>query len=117
MTAQLPRLSTGRIIFLLTAVVVVYFLAAGLFNAIHSHQLRQERARLEADIQGMEERYQRLEALKEYMNSDEYLESVAREELGLVREGETSFVATSTVPAPTPAPGESGQTWWDIIIR
>jgi len=115
--AQLPRISTGRVIFVLTAVIVVYFLAAGLFNAIHSHQLRQEQARLEVDIQVMEERYRRLEALREYLNSDEYIETVAREELGFVREGEAAFVVTSTVPAPTPAPGESGATWWDIIIR
>ena len=104
-----------------TALVVIYFLVAGSLNAIRSQQLRQQQARLEADIQQFQQRFQRLEALREYLNSDEYIESSARQQLGLVRQGETGFVVISTVPSPTPAPGQGSGTapdlWWDILIR
>jgi hypothetical protein len=46
---------------------------------------------------------------------------VAREQLGLVREGETGIVVISTVPSPTPTPGagpDAGrQLWWDVLTR
>jgi cell division protein FtsB len=72
---------------------------------------------LEAEIDQMQARHERLEALKEYLNSDEYVETVAREQLGLVREGETGFVAISTIPVPT-APGQARpELWWDVLIR
>jgi hypothetical protein len=66
----------------------------------------------------MRARHERLEALKEYLNSEEYIETVAREQLGLVREGETGFVAISTVPVPTPGAGQAPpELWWDVLIR
>ena len=104
-----------------TALVVVYFLVSAGFGGIRAHQLRQQQGRLEADIQELQTRYQRLEALHQYLTSDEYIEGVAREQLGLVREGETGIVVISTVLSPTPSPGagpDAGpQLWWDILIR
>lgn len=104
-----------------TALVVVYFLVSGAFDALHSHQLRQKEARLEAEIQQLQQRHERLEALRQYLSSDDYIEAVARGQLGLVREGETGFVVISTAPAPTPTPGQASQAqpelWWDVLIR
>jgi cell division protein DivIC len=101
-----------------TAVIVVYFLATGVVSTVRSHHLRQREARLQAEIQQMQARHERLEALEEYLSSDEYIETVAREQLGLVREGETGFVAISTVPVPTPVPGQAQpELWWDVLIR
>ncbi len=100
----MPRISSARIILAVTALVVVYFLVSGAFNAIRSHQLREQQSRLEADIQELQQRFERLEALKEYLNSDEYIETIARQQLGLVRQGETGFVVistTSTTPRAT----------------
>ena len=120
MYKHLPRISSVRVVLAVTSLVVVYFLVSGAFNAVRSHQLRQQADRLEDDIGQIEARYQRLEALRDYLNSDEYIESVAREQLGLVREGESGFVVVSTVPTPTPAPGEGPpqpELWWDVLIR
>jgi len=115
---RLPEISTARVIVAVTVLVVVYFLVTGALNAVRSYQLRQQAGQLRTEIQDLQTRYQRLEALKEYMNSDEYIEAVAREQLGLVREGEISFVAISTQPTPTPAPGENQpDLWWDVLIR
>ncbi len=100
------------------ALIAVYFLMTGAVNAIRAHQLRQHEHRLQQDIQDLQSRYDRLQALKDYLNSDEYVESVAREELGLVMRGEEGIVAISSAPAPTPAPGENEPSlWWDVLIR
>lgn len=115
---RLPRISTTRIIILVAALFVVYFVVSGALNAVRSHQLGQEETRLQADIDDLNSRYGRLTALKDYLNSDEYIEAVAREQLGLVRKGETGFVAISTQPTPSPAPGEDEPAlWWDVLIR
>ncbi len=115
---HLPRISAARLTVAITAVAVVYFLVAGAFNTVRSHQWRQQEGQLRSEIQDLQSRYRRLEALKEYLNSDEYIERVAREQLGLVRPGEIGFVVISTAPMPTPEPGEEGsELWWDILIR
>jgi cell division protein DivIC len=114
----LPRLSTAGIVFALTALIATYFLVGGALNAIRSQQLQGDESRLQDDIRQLERRYERLTALKDYLNSDEYIEAVAREQLGLVRRGETGFVAIATQPSPAPAPGDEGEgLWWDILIR
>ena len=120
MYKHLPRISGVQIVLGVTALVVVYFLVSGGFNAIRSHQLRQQEDRIEAEIRQIQARYQRLDDLREYLNSDEYVETVARQQLGLVREGETGFVVVSTVPTPTPVPGQGPaepELWWDVLIR
>jgi cell division protein DivIC len=115
---RLPTLSTTRVIILVAALFAVYFVVSGALNAVRSHQLSEEEQRLRADMNDLDSRYDRLLALKDYLNSDEYIESVAREELGLVRKGETGFVAIATQPSPTPAPGEEEPAlWWDVLIR
>jgi cell division protein DivIC len=115
---RLPRISAAQIVIGVTALVVGYLLVGFVLNVVHDEQLDQQEAQLSADIEHLEARYERLQALKEYITSDEYIEAVAREELGLVREGETGFVVISSQPEPTPAPGsEDGGLWWDVLIR
>jgi len=115
---HLPRISATRLTVVIAAVAVVYFLVAGAFNTVRSHQWRQQESQLRSEIQDLQSRYQRLEALKEYLNSDEYIETVAREQLGLVRPGEIGFVVVSTAATPTPAPSDEGpELWWDLLIR
>ena len=118
MSKRFPKISTTRVIAIGTAVIAVYFLVTGAVNAIRAHQLRQQEDRLQKDIEDLQTRYDRLQALKDYLNSEEYVESVAREELGLVKRGEEGIVVISSVPAPTPAPGEADRSlWWDVLIR
>jgi cell division protein FtsB len=86
-------------------------------NLIQSQQLNDEEARLLAEIEDLSSRYERLQKLEVYLNSDAYIEAIAREQLGLVKQGEVSFVAISTVPTATPAPGEEPPLWWQAIAR
>jgi cell division protein FtsB len=115
---HLSTFSTTKLIILITAVVIIYFLVTAALGAVRSYQLHQREGRLQGEVQELQARYDRLQALKDYLNSDEYVEAAAREQLGLVREGETGFVAISSQPAPTPAPGDPHpELWWDILIR
>ena len=117
-STHFPKISTARMVLIVAAVFGAYFVAGGVLNAIRAHQLRQEEARLQADIGDLEGRYERLLALKDYLNSEEYIEAVAREQLGLVRKGETGFVAISTLPSPAPEPGDDLHSlWWEVLIR
>ncbi len=103
-----------------TALIIGYFLVTGATTALRSSQLSDREDRLRAEITHLEERYERLEALQEYLGSDEYIESVAREQLGLVREGETSIVVIPAVASPD-EDGEDeqneGELWWETLIR
>lgn len=111
-------LSVGKVIVLVTALAVMYFLVTAALGGVRSYQLHQREDRLRSEIQELQRRYQRLESLKDYLNSDEFIEAAAREQLGLVREGETGFIAIAAQPSPTPAPGEPGpELWWDVLIR
>ncbi len=114
---RLPRLTSARLILLISSGVILYLLLSAGLGAIHTQQLRHRESRLASEVQQMEERYRRLEALRDYLNSDEYIESVARQQLGLVRKGETGFVAISTQPSPAPGPGQTSDIWWENLIR
>jgi cell division protein FtsL len=114
---RLTHVSAARVIFMCTALIVVYFLATFIMNTVQSKQLDEQEARLESEIALLQSRYEQLEKLEEYLASDTYIESVAREQLGLVKPGETAFIAISTVPTATPAPGEEPPLWWQSIAR
>jgi cell division protein FtsB len=103
----------------LTALIAGYFLVTGATTALQSRQLSEREDRLQAEISGLQQRYDRLEALRQYLDSNEYIEAVAREELGLVRSGETSIVVIPAATSPTPEPGgeDDGDLWWEALIR
>lgn len=106
---------------LLTAVIVGYFLVTGATTALRSRKLTEREDRFRVEIAGLQQRYDRLEALREYLDSDEYIEAVAREQLGLVNEGETSIVVIPAAPSSTPTSGPDaaaeGELWWETLIR
>jgi cell division protein FtsB len=102
-----------------TALIVGYFLVTGGTTALRASHLSEREDRLEAEIAKLQQRYDRLEAFSQYLASDEYIEAVAREQIGLVRKGETSFAVISTGPSPAPDPDqpEEDELWWQNLIR
>ena len=117
MFRRLPKISSTRIVLAVTAVIVGYFLVTGATTALRSNQLNEREDRLQAEITELEDRYERLQGLREYLDSDEYIEAVAREQLGLVRKGETSIVVISTAPTPDADEPEENELWWETLIR
>jgi len=118
MSKQLPGSPASRIVLLVTALAITYFLITAALGAVRAYQLEQREDRLRTEIAELQARYERLDALKGYLNSDEFIEAAAREQLGLVRPGETGFITISSQPAPTPAPGDPHpELWWDALLR
>ena len=70
-------------------IVVILVACAGLFRRLHSNNEKIEE--LQSEITKEEQRAQEIEEYKEYTQTKEYIEEVAREKLGLVYEGEVIF--------------------------
>jgi hypothetical protein len=96
-------------------------------KAAANYRVRREEIRLEQEIAAERAKHKALLARREYVQTDEYVEQVAREELKWVRSGETVVVPipinseplpTPETPAPTkPSPRESRwQEWWALFL-
>jgi cell division protein FtsB len=101
-------------------VVVGYFLLSAAQDTLLSHQLSQDEQNLHSDVAGLTRQRAELQAIRDYLQTDEYIEGVARRILGLVRPGETLFIVSSSVqptPGPTPHSGPPGsaQPWWEKL--
>ncbi|XCP86082.1 septum formation initiator family protein [Roseburia hominis] len=77
------------IIFLLGAVIF----AQGMSLRERNKAYKAQEAELMAQLDEEKERSEEIDQLKEYVGTDEYIEDVAREKLGLVHENEILFRA------------------------
>ncbi len=113
----LPRLTLTRVVIVLAAVVVGYFLFAAGKDTLLSHHLTQQEQQLRQQIDQLQAQQTRLQAIRDYLKTDEYVQGVAHR-LGLVKPGEKLVIVSSTAPAtPTPTPGASTShgTWWEQL--
>jgi cell division protein FtsB len=89
----------------------------------HNYRLVQEEDQLRRDIAELDQEHDQLVAVRDYLESDEYVEDVARRVLGLVRPGETLVIVSSSAPvAPTPTalaePNSGAEPWWkDLFVQ
>lgn len=104
-------LSPRRVLAVAAVFIVGYFGVSIVGNAITRYELHQREQGLRAEIADLESQQQRLNALRAYMQSDEFIERSAREQ-GLVRPGDTAVVVVAPSPATAPeiAPGAP---WWE----
>jgi cell division protein FtsB len=96
------------------ALLIVGFLALSTGrNVVRHYQLRQEERDLRDELRQLDRDAEDLEAVRDYLESDEYIEDVARRTLGLVRPGETLVIVagSETVVSPTPV-ASIGEPWW-----
>lgn len=122
---SLLRFATIAVI-TLTALFALSFLQ----KAVESQQAEARAAALRQEIQVVEAANAALEQRIVYMKTDAYVERVAREELNLVRPGETSFVVVPVGPRPTPVKPAAAEApprslpdsrppwlqWWDLFF-
>lgn len=87
------RMNKNRIVFisvvLAATVYVVFTLVSQQFEIVAA---KEALAAVESEIQSQQELAQQLEEKKQLVNTDEYIEKLAREKLGLVRPDEIIFV-------------------------
>ena len=112
----MPKLSPTRIVLVISTVAVVYFVVTGAIQFIRSHQLGQEESRAEADVRDLQERFRQLEALRDYMKSDDFIEAAARDQIGLRRPGEPNIVVLSNKPS-TITEENNQELWWESLLN
>lgn len=98
-----------RLVLIAAAFITVYFGFTIVGNRVRQYQLDRENAQLEQRIQDGRTQRSRLQALQEWMQSDAYIEAMARQQ-GLVRPGDHPVVVAA--PAATPATAGS-RAWWE----
>jgi cell division protein FtsB len=100
------------------AVVAVSYLAytAG-SSALRSFQLAGDEQQARREVAELKRHHERLLILRDYLQSDEYVESVARRVLGLVRPGETLVVVSGPEDeADSEEPGTLDGPWWEVLF-
>lgn len=123
--------SVAQIMAFIGLILVGYFVIGFTRVALISHQLRNTKAELEAEVAALQEEVATLEAQKAFVQTDEYIEQAAREEFKLSRPGDQVVVpifpeeervapqetAQPQVPQPaTPTPQEPWQAWWELFF-
>lgn len=112
---QLPR-----IILVAAAVVVGYLVFTSVVTGLKSHGLAHDETTVRQQIADLQRQRDELVAIREYLSSDEYVESVARRVLGLVKPGETRVIVTSpesdTSEQPADATPAPAGTWWESLF-
>lgn len=83
-----------RSMFMISMVIVMLIVVvsvSGLSLNAKEKEYRAQVAELEAQIDAEKKRSEEIDALEDYVGTDEYIEAVAKEKLGLVYENETLF--------------------------
>ena len=100
------------------AVVAIGYLAFSTARyVVHNYQLRGEEQQLQREVDQLDRDHEDLTAVRDYLESDEYIEYVARRTLGLVRPGETLVVVSGSEPvAAAPLQRTPGAPWWKDLF-
>jgi cell division protein FtsB len=102
--------SAKRVMIVAAIFIVAYFGLSVASNAIMHTRLEARGAALRDEIAALERREARLQALKNYMESDAFVEAAAREQ-GLVRPGEYQVVLLGPSAEDRDAV-QPGDPWW-----
>ena len=90
------------------------FAYAFLQTAAQSYRLRLAERELVMEVQTLREQKAELEGLTTYLESDEYIEAFARQQLGYVRPGE--ILVQVDAPEVPSAGREPGERWWEALF-
>lgn len=105
--------SQSRLLFAACLVVAGYFVFTATTGVIQNHRLADQRREEAALTAELTDKKAYLEAVRNYVASDAYVEQEARRQLGYTRFGEVPFVVIS------PAPKNDGQPtgeWWQRLF-
>lgn len=80
---------------LVVSVVIAFFLIKGIMLQPEITRNKEEIDSLNTQIAEQQEKLKELEQLAEKVDTDEYIEKVAREKLGLIKENEIIFIDIS----------------------
>lgn len=103
------------------AIIAAVFLGLSIArNAVRNYQLHEDERALHAEVRQLDADHEQLSAVRDYLESDEYIEDVARRVLGLVRPGETLVIVAgaqdTAIAAPEPTRAASAAWWRDLFM-
>ncbi len=118
--SRLPHLPLTPLLVCAAVLTVTYVSFTTWRYVAHNYRLHDDETQLRQDIAELNREHAQLVAVRDYLKSDEYVEYVARNTLGLVRPGETLVIVSSSAPPPLPTPtptaGAGGartpEPWW-----
>ena len=102
-----------RLLILLCLLVGSYGLYTAASGWYRNNQLQHNQDAAETRVQELQAEKAYLEAVKQYVASDAYVEQQARRQLGYGREGETVFVVTSPQ---VEEEAQTGGSWWERLF-
>lgn len=102
-----------RLVVIACLAVAGYFAYTAATGWIRNQQLTDDRAEAELRLRELEDRKAYLEAVRDYVASDAYVEQQARRQLGYIRDGEVPFVVTSP---PVRDDGNPTGSWWERLF-
>ena len=111
--------SPVAIVVVLAVLTVSYLAFTAGTSALKSFQLAGDEQQARREVAELERRHQQLLILREYLQSDEYVESIARRVLGLVRPGQALVIVSSPQDAGAPESeelGPPGRPWWEVLF-
>lgn len=105
---------------LAAALVVGYLLFRAGGTGLQSYRLAGQEQQVRQEIAELERQHEELVALREYLRSDEYIESLARRVLGLVKPGETLAIVSGPEEVGPETPTDEGgglkRPWWKALF-
>jgi cell division protein FtsL len=115
-----------RLAAVLVVPLLLYALVATGQKAADNYRLNQEADGLRSDIVALRAENLQLQQDIEQARTDSAIETIAREQLGLVKPGDHPLVlvaqpgqaaaAPTPVQAPTPSPRPTWRQWWDYFF-
>jgi cell division protein FtsB len=104
-----PQFPLAQFIAIIVITISLFLVADFARRTAAIYQVKKEAARLEEEVAAARARRQALEARLNYVQSDAYVEEIARTRLKWAREGET-VVVVMAIPRPVPASPAEGQS-------
>ncbi|MEX0781240.1 MAG: septum formation initiator family protein [Dehalococcoidia bacterium] len=105
----------SRLIFGACALVAAYFIYTAAAGAVQGHRLSEDQDAADRSVANLEAKKAYLEAVKQYVSSDAYVEQEARRRLGYIRDGEVPFSVLS--PGVEPEEEPEGEWWQRLFPR
>lgn len=105
--------SRARLLFLGCMILAGYFVYTAVVGELHNRQLRTESAQALQQKDDLAQKEVYLQAVKQYVASDAYVEQEARRQLGYTRDGEIPFAVISP---PVKQEAEPAGDWWQRLF-
>ncbi len=128
-TTHTSRPPVAHIMLLLTVPILAYLAFTVGSKALELYRLQESSAAIRREIQGLKDRNEALRRQMEYLRSDANVEDMARQQLGLMRPGDTAVTLLSSAqgsdaPPPSmparekaPSPRPNWQQWRDFLFH